>query len=170
MRRVSLISLRCGRVSSCGLTPFSATLYFVSVKANSKTVLMQLVTNAVATHGTMHGLRIIFIHSFIHQWLYNPLLGPGLFFSSVIIFTQSVWPVRWVISPSQGRYLDTGQHEHRIDLHTNIRALSWIRTHDPSVRAGEDSSCLKPRGHYDRREVLIPIKIRGLTPYSLVDR
>jgi hypothetical protein len=23
-------------------------------------------------------------HSFIHQWLYSPLLGPGLFFSSVI--------------------------------------------------------------------------------------
>jgi hypothetical protein len=27
-----------------------------------------------------------FIHSFIHQWLFSPLLGPDLFFSSVIIF------------------------------------------------------------------------------------
>jgi hypothetical protein len=27
----------------------------------------------------------IYIHSFIHQWLYSPLLGPGLFFSFVIL-------------------------------------------------------------------------------------
>jgi hypothetical protein len=29
--------------------------------------------------------------------------------------------------------------------------LSGIRTHDPNVRASEDSSCLKPRGHGDRQ-------------------
>jgi hypothetical protein len=28
--------------------------------------------------------------------------------------------------------------------------LNGIRTHDPSVRASEDSSCLRPRGHCDR--------------------
>jgi hypothetical protein len=28
--------------------------------------------------------------------------------------------------------------------------LSEIRTHNPSVRASEDSSCLRPRGHCDR--------------------
>jgi hypothetical protein len=44
------------------------------------------------------------------------------------------------ISPSQGRYLHTGQH-------TNIHASSGIRNHDLSVGAGEDSSCLRPRGH-----------------------
>jgi hypothetical protein len=32
----------------------------------------------------------------------------------------------------------------------NIHALSGIRTHDPSVRASEDSSCIRPRGHCDR--------------------
>jgi hypothetical protein len=31
-----------------------------------------------------------FIHPFIHQRLYSPLLGPGLFFSSVIFLKQSV--------------------------------------------------------------------------------
>jgi hypothetical protein len=36
-------------------------------------------------------------------------------------------------------------------IHTrNIRALSGIRTHDPSVRASEGSSCLRPRGYCDR--------------------
>jgi hypothetical protein len=31
--------------------------------------------------------------------------------------------------------------------------LSGIRTHDPSVRADEDSSYLRPRGHCDRHSV-----------------
>jgi hypothetical protein len=52
-----------------------------------------------------------FIHSFIHQWLYSPLLGPGLFFSFVIFFTQTVGLLGRVISTSQGRYLHTGQHK-----------------------------------------------------------
>jgi hypothetical protein len=50
-----------------------------------------------------------------------------------------------VISPSQGRYLTQTQNKQ-----TDIHALSGIRTHDPSVRASEDSSCLRPRGHCDR--------------------
>jgi hypothetical protein len=32
----------------------------------------------------------------------------------------------------------------------NIHALGRIRTHDPSVRASEDSSCHRPRGYCDR--------------------
>jgi hypothetical protein len=66
------------------------------------------------------------IHSFIHVWFYSPLLGPGLFFTVVIIFTQTARLLRRVISPSQGRYLYTGQHKHRINAHTDIHALSWI--------------------------------------------
>jgi hypothetical protein len=30
-------------------------------------------------------------------------------------------------------------------------ALSGIRTHDLSVRAGVDGSCFRPRGHCDRQ-------------------
>jgi hypothetical protein len=33
---------------------------------------------------------------------------------------------------------------------TQIYASSKIRTHDPSVRAVEDSRCLTPRGHLER--------------------
>jgi hypothetical protein len=46
-------------------------------------------------------------------------------------------------------------------IHTpNIHAFSGIRTHNPSVRAREDSSYLWPRGHRDRRIFII----RSLIP------
>jgi hypothetical protein len=39
-------------------------------------------------------------------------------------------------------------------IHTpNIHALSGIRTHDPSVRESENSSCFRPRGYRDRHFV-----------------
>jgi hypothetical protein len=88
---------------------------------------------------------------FVNQWLYSPLLGPYLICSFVIIFIQSVGLLGWVISPSQGLYLNTWHHKHRINAYTDIYALNGIRTHDPSVRASEDSSCLRPRGHCDQR-------------------
>jgi hypothetical protein len=44
----------------------------------------------------------------------------------------------------------TGHHKDRIKAHTDIHALSWIRTQDPIVRASKDSSCLRPRGHCER--------------------
>jgi hypothetical protein len=52
------------------------------------------------------------------------------------------------ISPSQGRYLHTEQ------THTDIHALSAIRTHDHSVQTREDSSCLRPRGHCDQLGII----------------
>jgi hypothetical protein len=68
---------------------------------------------------------------------------------SFLIYTQSVRPLGLGISPSQGRYLHTEQHNHRINAHKN-QCLEWIRTHDPSARASEGGSCLRPRGHCDR--------------------
>jgi hypothetical protein len=77
-------------------------------------------------------------------WFYSPL-DLGRFFS-LLIYTQSVGLLLRGISPSQGRYLHTGQHEHRINAHTHIYVLSGIRIHDPSVREVEDGSCFRPRG------------------------
>jgi hypothetical protein len=54
------------------------------------------------------------------------------------------------ISPSEGRYLYTGQHKYRINAYADIHALRRIQTPDPSVGASEDSSCLRSRGHCDR--------------------
>jgi hypothetical protein len=67
-------------------------------------------------------------------------------------FSQTVGLLGRVISPSQGLCLNIGQHKQNKRICTpNIHALSGIRTHDPSVRASEDSSCLRPRGCYDRQ-------------------
>jgi hypothetical protein len=93
------------------------------------------------------------VRSFIHQWHFSPLLGLGLFFSCIIFFTQTARRLGRGISPSHGRYLHTGQHKHRIKAHSNIHALSGIRTHDSSVQARENSSCLRWRGHCDRHQL-----------------
>jgi hypothetical protein len=55
-----------------------------------------------------------------------------------------------VISPSQSRYLHRATQTQNNRRQTDIHTSSGIRTHDPSVRAGEDISCLRPRGHCDR--------------------
>jgi hypothetical protein len=44
--------------------------------------------------------RYCFLILFIHQWLYSPLLDPGLFFIIVIFFTQTAGLLGQVISPS----------------------------------------------------------------------
>jgi hypothetical protein len=67
-----------------------------------------------------------------------------------------------MIGLSQGLYLNTGQHKHRINAHArprvythtpNIYALSEIRTHDHGLQASQGSSCLRPLGYRDRLKV-----------------
>jgi hypothetical protein len=65
----------------------------------------------------------IYRNSFIHQRLYSPLLGPDLFFSFVISFTETVGLLGRVISPSQGRYLHTEPTQTQ-NKHTDIHASS----------------------------------------------
>jgi hypothetical protein len=62
-------------------------------------------------------------------------------------FFQFVNPLELLergISPSQGLYLHTEQHKQNKRTRADTHALSGIRTHDPRVRAREDS------GHCDR--------------------
>jgi hypothetical protein len=95
---------------------------------------------------------LLFIHSFIHQWLYSPLLGPGLFFSFVIFFyTDGRTP--WTSDQPVARPLPA----HRTAQTQISMPLSGIRTHAPSVRASEDISCLTLPGHCDRLHRNIPI-------------
>jgi len=48
----------------------------------------------------------------------------------------------------QGLYLNRIT-QHR-ETQTHIHAPSKIRTCDPTFRAAEDSTCLRPRGYWDR--------------------
>jgi hypothetical protein len=90
----------------------------------------------------------------------QPFVGLGRLFTS-LIYTQSAGILGRVISPSQGLYLHTGQHKHRINAY--IHALIGIRTHDPSVPASEDSSCVTPRGHCDRQHFWHVLQYSGVT-------
>jgi hypothetical protein len=77
------------------------------------------------------------IYLFICLWHYSTLLDIGRFFS-FLSSTQSVGLLGRGISPSQGRYLHREQHKHRINAHTDMHALSGIRTHDPTSRESEE--------------------------------
>jgi hypothetical protein len=106
-----------------------------------------------------------FFNSSFFQLLFQPIQGPGLLFSSVIIFSEAVGLLGRVISPSQGLYLNKGKHKHNKRIHIlNIHALSGIRIHDLSGRAGEDSSCLRPRGYCDRLYFLMLVVLCHVDP------
>jgi hypothetical protein len=71
-------------------------------------------------------------------------------FGTVDLYRQSVGLLEWGIGLSQGRKDTTNTEETQTDMH----ASSGVRTHNPSVRSSEDSSCLRPRGHCDRLKTL----------------
>jgi hypothetical protein len=79
-------------------------------------------------------------------------------FFSFLIYTQSVGLLRRGTSPSQGRYIHIERHKHRINAY-RYPTSSGIRTQYPSFRVGEDSSCFRPHGHFDRhiyhREIIL---------------
>jgi hypothetical protein len=65
----------------------------------------------------MRLLLLLLLH-----WLYSPL-GPWLLLLSFIITLQTVGHLGRVISSSQGLYLNTGQHKHRINTYTKHPCL-----------------------------------------------
>jgi hypothetical protein len=101
---------------------------------------------------TRFGFVIKWIEHFFLQWFFQTIQGPGLLFSSVIIFHRrydALDECQSVTRPLPKHRTTQTQNKR---IHTsNIHALSRIRTHDPSVRASADSSCLRPLGYCDRR-------------------
>jgi hypothetical protein len=83
--------------------------------------------------------------TFIHLSVaLQPLLNPVRFFS-FLIYTQSVGLLgRGSAQRKAATYTNTEYTQ------TDIHAWTGIRTHDLSVRAGKDISCLRQRGHCDR--------------------
>jgi hypothetical protein len=53
--------------------------------------------------------------------------------------------------PVAGNDLEQYKQNKRTDIH----ASSGTRTHDRSVRVGEDILCIRPRGHRDRHHLYI---------------
>ncbi|PNF33698.1 hypothetical protein B7P43_G11420 [Cryptotermes secundus] len=72
-------------------------------------------------------------------------------FSRSYTFGRTPWAGDQLVA----RPLPVHKHKKRThtNTHANIHASSGIRTHDPSVRMGEDSSYLRPRGHRDHHEL-----------------
>jgi hypothetical protein len=64
------------------------------------------------------------IYLSIYLWLYSRLLGFDGFFSFLIINTPLVILLGQGTSQSQGRYLHTEQHKHRINAHRH-QCLKW---------------------------------------------
>jgi hypothetical protein len=60
----------------------------------------------------------------------------------------------------QDLYLHTGQHNTE-KTRTYIHASSGIRTHDPRVRAAEDSTCLRSLGRWDWLTFLFGAKVES---------
>jgi hypothetical protein len=88
------------------------------------------------------------LQPFVGPW---PLQFRNHFYTDCRTSWKSDQPVAWPLL--------TQNNTNRIKAHTDIHALSGIRTHDPIVRAREDSSCLRPRGHSNRPQgVPHPIK------------
>jgi hypothetical protein len=95
-------------------------------------------------------IGIIYLSIYIYIWLYSPC-GPWTLFQLPDLYTVVRTP--WTEDQPVASPLPTQRHP----------CLGWIRTHDPSIRAGEDGSCLRPRGHRDRRIEKMP---RGEIWYS----
>jgi hypothetical protein len=103
-----------------------------------------------SSYYSMYSFRYLLLLIVLLLLLYSPFSGLGRF-SVSWSYTQSVGLLGRGISQWQGRYLHTEQHKHRIKAHNTDNISSCgIRTHDLSVPASEDSSCLRPRGHCDR--------------------
>jgi hypothetical protein len=105
------------------------------------------------------------------------VLGPLACFPSELIwnydsYRQSVGLLGRVISPV-ARPLPTQDNTNTEETRTNIHASSEIRTHDPSVWTGEDTSCLGPLDHYDRQTLIhflvLPrhIRLSDLFPFRI---
>jgi hypothetical protein len=58
------------------------------------------------------------------------------FVFSILIILQTVGLLRRVISPPQGRYLNTGQHKHRINTYTYQTSMLYVGF-EPTITASE---------------------------------
>jgi hypothetical protein len=96
------------------------------------------------------------LDSFIHSSMaLQPFVGPWPLLQFQNLFytdSRTPWTSDQPVARPLPKHRATEIQDKRIYT-PNIHALSGIRTHDPSVRASEDSSCLRPRDHCDQPSV-----------------
>jgi hypothetical protein len=92
----------------------------------------------------------VFIHSFIHSSMaLQPFVTPW----RLLQFRNQYYTggrTPWTSDQPVAMPLSTHRTTQTHNAHTHIHALSGIRTHDPSVLASEDCSCLRLHGHCDQ--------------------
>jgi hypothetical protein len=81
----------------------------------------------------------------------QPFVGRWPLFNFLILYRVGRTP--WTGDQPVARPLPTHRttQTQKKAQNTDIHVLSGIRTHDPSVRASEGSSCLRLRGHCYKR-------------------
>jgi hypothetical protein len=89
------------------------------------TIIPSCFRTACPKHGPVRHKIIIYL------WLYSPLLGLGRFFSFFIFYTVGKSP--WTGDQPVAKPLATQDSTNTEKTHTDIHALSGIRTNDPSV-------------------------------------
>jgi hypothetical protein len=84
-----------------------------------------------------------YLQSFVGAW-------PLFQFLNLYTVSRTTWTE---IGPSQGRYLHTEQHKHRINAN-RYPCFEWDSNPRSQRSSERDSSYLRPRGHCDRRSAL----------------
>lgn len=94
---------------------------------------------------------------FYYRFFPMSLLGEASYLVLYSFFTDVSAPSTG-ISTSQDRYLNTRQHRHTINVHSNP-SLEWDLKARPSIRASEEGSCLNRAatviGYYRRLNFII---------------
>jgi hypothetical protein len=88
----------------------------------------------------------IYLSIYLYLWLYSPLLDLGFYFSFLIFYIvgrTSLTGDQPVARPLPTHKKDTDTEK------TPQTSMPWVEFEppDPSLRASEDSSCLRRRGH-----------------------
>jgi hypothetical protein len=91
-------------------------------------------------------IRYTYTLVFIFQRFFQPIQGPGLLFGYIITFTETVGLLGRVISQSQGRYLHTGQHKHRINAYIHQTPMPWVGF-EPTIPTSERAKTVHALDH-----------------------
>jgi hypothetical protein len=97
----------------------------------------------------------------LFHWLYSPL-GPWPLFFSFMFILQTVGLLGRVISPSQGLYLNTGQHKHRINTYTHRTSMPSMGF-EPTIPASERAKTV----HALDRSATVTGSLLGIEPRFL---